>query len=306
MQQLCVAPKAAYRHASYHKETKNHWARDDPAFVVICSALVAAVTLAYCLACVTGANRRLCFLVGAAKLALQRPSCSLTLLRVLPPLSRSFSHSFGRSLLTIVSAVAVDFLAVGAAIATAGWALSNRFLHRKNQHSHAVEQSVEWWAARLSALSLTLPCNPRLVASTNAAQVLTAWLRQQTLSAPVPAGCMRLTCTATPSSPCSCCSTCCSWPCARCCSCSASSRGCSPRVRPLLLAHLHAARCEQNSRAFVHFSCANAVHQTDPTHLCPAALYAAGSSYYWYLTFLGYSALPFLERTEVGLLACVW
>ena len=50
----------------------------------------------------------------------------------------------GRSLLTIVSAVAVDFLAVGAAIATAGWALSNRFLRRQNQHSHAVEQSVEW------------------------------------------------------------------------------------------------------------------------------------------------------------------
>jgi hypothetical protein len=68
---------------------------------------------------------------------------------VLPPWLRSFSHSFGRSLLTIVSAVVVDFLAVGAAIATAGWALSNRFLRRKNQHSHAVEQSVEWCAARL-------------------------------------------------------------------------------------------------------------------------------------------------------------
>lgn len=30
------------------------------------------------------------------------------------------------------------------------------------------------------------------------------------------------------------------------------------------------------------------------------ALYALGTSYYFYLTFLGYSALPFLERTEVS------
>jgi hypothetical protein len=31
-----------------------------------------------------------------------------------------------------------------------------------------------------------------------------------------------------------------------------------------------------------------------------SALYAVGTSYYFYITFLGYSALPFLERTEVG------
>lgn len=30
------------------------------------------------------------------------------------------------------------------------------------------------------------------------------------------------------------------------------------------------------------------------------ALYAVALSYYHYLNFLGYSALPFLERTEVG------
>ena len=56
----------------------------------------------------------------------------------------SFGHGFGRSLLTILSAVAFDFLGLGCLIATAGWALSNRFLRRTNQHSHAVEQSVEW------------------------------------------------------------------------------------------------------------------------------------------------------------------
>lgn len=50
MLQLCISPKTAYRHASYHKQTKNHWARDDPAFVVTCAALVAVTATAYCLA----------------------------------------------------------------------------------------------------------------------------------------------------------------------------------------------------------------------------------------------------------------
>lgn len=29
-------------------ETKNQWARDDPAFIVICSVLLVVATLAYC------------------------------------------------------------------------------------------------------------------------------------------------------------------------------------------------------------------------------------------------------------------
>lgn len=66
-----------------------------------------------------------------------------------------FGHGFGRSLLTILSAVFIDFLGFGCAIATAGWALSNRLLRRTAQHSHAVEQSVEWcavqWRARRAA-----------------------------------------------------------------------------------------------------------------------------------------------------------
>lgn len=55
-----------------------------------------------------------------------------------------FGSGVGRSLLTIVSAVAVDFLALGCLIATLGWGVANRLLRRKMQHSHAVEQSVEW------------------------------------------------------------------------------------------------------------------------------------------------------------------
>ena len=40
----------SYRHTSYHKQTKHQWARDDPAFVIICCGLVACAAFAYCLA----------------------------------------------------------------------------------------------------------------------------------------------------------------------------------------------------------------------------------------------------------------
>lgn len=38
-----------YRHTSYHKQTKNLWARDDPAFVVLLSALVGLTSAIYSL-----------------------------------------------------------------------------------------------------------------------------------------------------------------------------------------------------------------------------------------------------------------
>ena len=65
-----------------YAETKNQWARDDPCFVVLMCALVAVAALCYCLA---------------------------------------FGHTIWHSLLTIVSAVVVDFLALGALLASAGW-----------------------------------------------------------------------------------------------------------------------------------------------------------------------------------------
>ncbi|KAI7744401.1 hypothetical protein M8C21_014301 [Ambrosia artemisiifolia] len=48
MLHLCSSPKVVYQHTKYHKQTKNQWARDDPAFVVVCILLLAVSTLAYC------------------------------------------------------------------------------------------------------------------------------------------------------------------------------------------------------------------------------------------------------------------
>lgn len=40
-----------YRHTSYHKQTKNQWARDDPAFLFVTCCLLAAAATAYGIAC---------------------------------------------------------------------------------------------------------------------------------------------------------------------------------------------------------------------------------------------------------------
>lgn len=108
MLQLCISPKTAYRHTAYHKQTKNQWSRDDPAYVIICCLLVGVSALAYCAA---------------------------------------FGHELWHSFLTVVSAIVVDFLLVGCGIATAGWFLANRFLRKRSHHSHSIEQHVEWMYA---------------------------------------------------------------------------------------------------------------------------------------------------------------
>lgn len=105
MLQLVVSPKTAYRHTAYHKQTKNHWARDDPAFILVMSTLIVLTSIAYCVA---------------------------------------FSDTFWHAVLTVLSVLMIDFVGLGCATATAGWLVSNHFLRKKNTHQHTVEQHVEW------------------------------------------------------------------------------------------------------------------------------------------------------------------
>uniref|UniRef100_A0A453KG12 Uncharacterized protein n=1 Tax=Aegilops tauschii subsp. strangulata TaxID=200361 RepID=A0A453KG12_AEGTS len=51
MVHLCTSPKVVYQHTKYHKQTKNQWARDDPAFIVILILFLVFATSAYCAAC---------------------------------------------------------------------------------------------------------------------------------------------------------------------------------------------------------------------------------------------------------------
>lgn len=124
-----------YRHTAYHKQTKNQWARDDPAYVIICCLLVAVAAFAYCVAWASGT--RLLHLPWRTYLGFG-PSSFWDIQYVFGGTGRQsiiyrsfwvwrfcaicrFGHELWHSLITILSAVVIDFLLVGCGIATAGW-----------------------------------------------------------------------------------------------------------------------------------------------------------------------------------------
>ena len=105
MLQLCVAPKRAYLQTAYRTETKDRWSRDDPAYFALLSLFLVASSTGYCV---------------------------------------TFGRGFGKSVWIVVYVWLVDFVAIGATIATAGWLLSNRVLRKRSLPAHVTEQFVEW------------------------------------------------------------------------------------------------------------------------------------------------------------------
>lgn len=102
---LCVAPSRVYKTTKLHKQTKNQWARDDPAFVVVLACMVAMASLAYAIA----------FQVS----------------------------SVWQYVRIVISAILFDFLLVGIVVASASWWFANARL-RVPPTVHNVEQRVEW------------------------------------------------------------------------------------------------------------------------------------------------------------------
>jgi len=102
-----IPQRRRYRQTSYHKQTKNHWARDDPAFLVASAGIVAT----------------LAFIYGVI-----------------------FAKSFGRVVPLVISSVLVDYLALGCGIATACFLVANTIIHRRSPHPHstAADHSIEW------------------------------------------------------------------------------------------------------------------------------------------------------------------
>uniref|UniRef100_M1CFQ6 UNC-50 family protein n=1 Tax=Solanum tuberosum TaxID=4113 RepID=M1CFQ6_SOLTU len=97
--------KSSAPSCSYLLETKNQWARDDPAFIVICTLLLVIATLAYCAA---------------------------------------YDHSAGHAVFVVISVLLFHFILTGATLATCCWFLTNNYLREEAPSSHAVEQRVEW------------------------------------------------------------------------------------------------------------------------------------------------------------------
>ncbi|CDS07387.1 hypothetical protein LRAMOSA01336 [Lichtheimia ramosa] len=104
MAYLLIAPKRVYRNVYYHKQTKNQWARDDPAFFVLLTGLMA--------------------ISGAAWAVV-------------------YGKGWWNVLYTSAFMVLVDFLLIGSLVATVTWWITNRFL-KFNRMSYAVDQNVEW------------------------------------------------------------------------------------------------------------------------------------------------------------------
>eukprot|EP00741_Cyanophora_paradoxa_P006885 tig00001049_g6660.t1 len=101
---LCVGPYKVYRTTKYHKQTKNQWARDDPAFVVILVYFLMVASVAYAV--------------------LFKLSGLLSFLRL------------------ISWTILVEFIGFGSLVATLTWWLSNSYL--RSPAPHSVEQHVEW------------------------------------------------------------------------------------------------------------------------------------------------------------------
>jgi len=67
MMYLCFAPRKVYQLTSYRKQTKNQWARDDPAFVVVLVFFLSVAAVSYSIALQvrgTGLLRILALFVG--------------------------------------------------------------------------------------------------------------------------------------------------------------------------------------------------------------------------------------------------
>ena len=111
MLQLCVNPTRVYRTTMYHSRTKHAWARDDPAFVVVIMYLLLIASVAW---------------------------------------SLTFGERSPVAMLQLfLYVVAIDFVGVGAALATVGWWLANTYLHESPSRADewaaaSRRETVEW------------------------------------------------------------------------------------------------------------------------------------------------------------------
>ncbi|KAJ9468764.1 Protein unc-50-like protein [Diplonema papillatum] len=108
MWSLILAPESAFREAKNRKLTKNHWSRDDPAFLVLLMAQIVFVCISYFVA-------------------------------VCVPLGMPFSWL----LKLIFCELVLNFLVAGILVSTVFWFFANKYLQGRGQ-MHEVRQQIEW------------------------------------------------------------------------------------------------------------------------------------------------------------------
>jgi len=102
---LCIAPKRVYRNVYFHKQTKNTWARDDPAILILMAGGMFAAALAW---------------------------------------SVVWSYGLYDAMRLVFLMVSRDLLLVGAVSATLLWFFANRVLLSPPSHSTPADTAVEW------------------------------------------------------------------------------------------------------------------------------------------------------------------
>ena len=104
---LSTRPHVVYKTAYYRKQTKNHWARDDPAFCVLQAIFLLIATVAY---------------------------------------SVAFRAPFSTALAFLLHSIVWNWLVCGVIVATVGREIASRHLTSHQSTTH-VRQTVEWWYA---------------------------------------------------------------------------------------------------------------------------------------------------------------
>ncbi|KZT18939.1 UNC-50-like protein [Neolentinus lepideus HHB14362 ss-1] len=102
---LCLAPKRVYRNVYFHKQTKNTWARDDPAILILLSACLVVAAIAWSVVYSFG---------------------------VLDAIRLAFLMIFR------------DYLLIGIINATILWFTANRLLLSPPSHTSLTDTAVEW------------------------------------------------------------------------------------------------------------------------------------------------------------------
>ncbi|TBU52066.1 UNC-50-like protein [Dichomitus squalens] len=102
---LCLAPKRVYRNVYFHKQTKNTWARDDPAILILIAACLCVSAIAW---------------------------------------SVVYSYGIWGAIGLAILMVVRDYLLVGLVIATILWFFANRILLSPPSHSTLEDARVEW------------------------------------------------------------------------------------------------------------------------------------------------------------------
>ncbi|KAI0360332.1 UNC-50-like protein [Trametes cingulata] len=102
---LCISPKRVYRNVYFHKQTKNTWARDDPAILYLISACLCVSAIAW---------------------------------------SVVYSYGFWKAIELAIVMILRDFLLFGCVVATIIWFFANRVLLSPPSHSTPEDAKVEW------------------------------------------------------------------------------------------------------------------------------------------------------------------